>query len=131
MRSAIKARVEALNLPLDQIVVAGSGLLDALGMRRADDVDLVVSEEVFNSLASQGGWKSYTVGRDRAIGQSGIEAWKTWYGKSYDEVSEGATVIDGVRYMNHGQTIAWKRQLGRAKDINDIALLEEYYKHHG
>jgi len=42
--------LEGLALPQASFMVMGSGILDVLGIRKANDVDLVVSEEVFEQL---------------------------------------------------------------------------------
>ena len=50
-------RVKDLGLPLGQLIVIGSGLLDQLGIRAASDIDLVVSNELFNALKNDNAWK--------------------------------------------------------------------------
>ena len=46
----ILQKVKELNLPEGSYVVEGSGVLDVLGIREANDIDLVVSPEVYEKL---------------------------------------------------------------------------------
>jgi len=50
-------RVQPLELPAVDYIVIGSGVLDALGLRPANDIDLVVSEPLFGRLR-QRGWEA-------------------------------------------------------------------------
>jgi len=45
----IKGELSKFSLDETNSVVVGSGILNALGLRRAKDIDLVINEEVFHS----------------------------------------------------------------------------------
>ena len=52
-------RVKKLRLPFGQYVVIGSGTLDALGIRRAVDIDIAVLSELHAALRATGEWEEY------------------------------------------------------------------------
>ena len=72
-------RVKALNLPLDEIIVIGSGVLDAYGIRKAQDIDLAVAPEAFDSFGSDADWKQETAEWGEIYYRNAdCEAWSGW-----------------------------------------------------
>ena len=55
MSETFADKVKALNLPLDQIIVIGSGILDQLGIRLASDIDLAASSDLMKKLSEESG----------------------------------------------------------------------------
>lgn len=53
-RMDIFYEVEKLNLRKNEFVVLGSGILAALGIRNADDIDLLIQPELFEKLKKEG-----------------------------------------------------------------------------
>lgn len=51
---SVIGQLRALGLPEGQVMVMGSGILGALGIREARDIDMVVSEEVYQRQLAQG-----------------------------------------------------------------------------
>lgn len=49
MSVSLIERIKELRLPEGQFMVSGSGILDVLGIRSAEDIDLLVSPELFRS----------------------------------------------------------------------------------
>lgn len=127
--SGITQRVLELNLPLDQVVVIGSGVLDALDLRSAGDVDLVVSQDVFDSLTSADGW---TLGEkhNKPIAQRGdVEVFLSWGNDgipNFESLFADSLVVEGVHFADPQFVIDWKQGRGTDKDLRDIALLKEY-----
>ena len=120
-------RVKELNFPLDQFVIIGSGLLDAYGLRPADDIDLVVSNSLYEDLKRTGIYQE-SIRHDEGylIGDK-LEIWQTWGPEyPYEKIKATAVDIEGVNFINPDLLIVRKRQLGREKDFADIKLLEQY-----
>lgn len=122
---SIVDRVKALGFPLDEIVVIGSGLLDAYGLREASDVDLVASEALFNDLKQTGQYDLEIRHNDEVLLGQDIEIWRDW-GETYEVLVEQAVVVKDVRFASPRSIIEWKQQRGTEKDLNDIRMLEEY-----
>jgi hypothetical protein len=129
--------VKKINLPKDKYVVFGSGILAAKGIRPAKDVDFAVTSDLFRQL-QRAGWKRkfffirflscklITTGIYEAF--SNVRRGK--YQKSVEELIESAEVIEGIPFMNLEELRAFKQELGRPKDLNDIQLIDDYLRIH-
>lgn len=128
-------RVKDLGLPLDQLIVIGSGLLDQLGIRAASDIDLVVSNELFNALKNDNAWifENMTNGEIRYTNRDGsVEVWLGWDKKgesmSYDELLADSVVYDDVQFVSLNFLKDWKMWHRRDKDLVDVQLIDQYLK---
>jgi len=123
-------RVRQAGLPLDECVVIGSGILDALGLRQASDVDLVVTQRLFDELRQSSEYiYSQRYGSD-VLDKNDQEICLRWGMGSdtydYSQLIDHSVVVDGVRFTSPEFVLAWKRFMDRPKDKPDIRLLEEY-----
>lgn len=132
---AITQNIKQLDLPLDQLVVIGGGVLDALNLRPAGDIDLVLAPELFAHLVTQPDWQVAvkhgldTPQGELTITQGDTEAFLSWGSEgrpNFATLYENGMIIDGVCFANPQVVIDWKRRRGSDKDMRDIALLEEY-----
>ncbi len=132
---SIIERIKKLDLPFGHYVVIGSGPLDALGIRPANDIDIAVTPELFAALRATGEWEEETrYGKTflmRNTDGLDINPELSWsdYPTTTQEAIASALVIDGVPFMNLEELKRFKRALGREKDAADIARIEEYQKH--
>ncbi len=131
----IFSRVEALDLPQNEFVVLGSGILAALGIREVGDIDLLVKPEFFEVLKNNG-W-SYEVieigGQPREmISKGNVQAFKDfWFDEKIFPVEEGfkrSVTIKGVKFISLQTLLEYKKTATREKDANDVLLIEEYLK---
>ena len=127
---AIVERVKAANVPIDEIVVIGSGLLDAYGLREANDVDLVVSSKLYAQLKADPRFTPEIQHDEEMLVSTGADVYQTWFG-TYDELKADAVEIDGVRFSNPQRILDFKKQRNSEKDQRDIALLEAYLNERG
>lgn len=124
---AIVERVKALGLPLDQLVVIGSGLLDAYGLRQAADLDLSVSPELFESLKKSGDFTLNERSGLPFLYKDDVEVWLGWNADIvFEDLKTDAVYVDGVAFANPAVIIKRKTERGLEKDLRDIKLLEEY-----
>jgi hypothetical protein len=120
-----------LALPAEDFVVAGSGPLLAHGLKPSiHDLDLVARGKAWELAAgrapverSQSG-----LGLRIVLYHGAVEVFDHWVGDlgDVDEIIDGAESIEGVRFMSLQDTLRWKRGLGRAKDLADVRLIEQY-----
>ena len=97
------------------------------GLRKSADLDLIVTEELWHSLAEK-----FLVEDDEGtlkirIGEIEICA-KPILDYDADALIREAELIDGIRFVTLERTLEWKRRLRREKDLKDAALIEAYFK---
>lgn len=125
----IVERFQHLNLPASQCVVIGSGILDALNLRESDDIDLVVTEELFEQLRESRGWREEIRNNEAMLLKDDVEVWLSWGSKgvpNFHALYDECMVVEGVHFANPRFVIAQKRESAREKDMRDIKLLEGY-----
>ena len=134
MSETFADKVKALNLPLDQIIVIGSGILDQLGIRPASDIDLAASPDLMKKLSEESGdWikkfdddqRFYFVKDDGSA-----EVWDGWefdgQAVSYDGLLDYVVEYDGVRFVNLEFLSRWKKWRSLEKDTQDVKLIDEW-----
>lgn len=127
-------RVKATELPLDQLVVIGSGLLDQLNIRLAGDIDLVVSEGLFAELKTDSSYKVLEKHGEVCLEKPPLEIWQSWGSggtPNFAELYREGQTIDEVRYVATKTLLEQKRRRNLPKDKDDIISLERYNKKHG
>ncbi len=127
---SIIERAKRLNLPSDKYVVVGSGVLEALGIRSANDIDIAVTTELFKTLRASGEWEEEEQYGKLFLKRDGIDvipqlSWSD-YPTTTEEAIASALIIDEVPFMNLEELKKFKTALGREKDKADIALIEKY-----
>lgn len=137
MNQTFAERVKELGLPLDQMIIIGSGILDQLGIRQSTDIDVAVDRAVLEKLAGDSDWakkldknqRQYLVKHDGSV-----EIWDGWEidGRivEYDELLGYAVEYDGVKFVNLDFLRRWKSWRGREKDIQDVRLIDEWRAKH-
>jgi sulfate permease, SulP family len=125
-------KIKELNLPKGQYVVIGSGVMDILGIRRANDIDLSVTKELHQKLRKTGEWEEFEnygkifLKKDvfEINGELNWDKYKT----TTEEAIKTAFLIDGISFMNIEELLKFKMASGREKDFKDIELIKEYIK---
>lgn len=134
MSETFADKVKALNLPLDQIIVIGSGILDQLGIRPASDIDLAASPDLMKKLSEESGdWLKKFDDNQRFYfvkDDGSAEVWDGWEfdGQvvSYDDLLDYVVEYDGVRFVNLEFLSQWKKWRSREKDVQDVKLIDEW-----
>lgn len=134
----IKAEIEAIGLNADTSVVIGAGILEALGIRKCTDIDLVVSERTFSDLFAT---NKFELGENfgvKVLRNDIFDIRTIWgvLGKPYDleELKKESVLIDDVRYINLDFSLKVKEswikndKAPRQKDFRDIELIKKYRK---
>src|SRR3954470_16674257 len=99
----IKSSLNGIELNADNAVVIGSGILNALGIRESDDIDLVVDASTYAKLANSGRFKKAESYGNEILTDELFEIGTGWGvgGKeqSFADLCNHSIVIDGVRYL--------------------------------
>lgn len=132
-------RVKALGLPEGAYALMGSALLDAWGLRKANDIDLIVTPTLYDELKRRG-WEEYRKEngftylnyRDAQAVSSAERHAPPFheYPRSKQTLIDEAVCIKGTAFVSATDIIAVKKIYGRKIDLRDIQLIEEYLRAH-
>lgn len=123
-------RVKKLNFPFGEYVVIGGGILDALGIRSTDDVDLAVTPKLLKELQATGEWEEEVKHNKTFLKKDDVDinpdiSWSE-YPTTNEQAIASATVIDGVPFINLEELKRFKTASAREKDLADLVLIEKY-----
>lgn len=119
-------RIKALHLSSHEYVVIGGAVLEFLGLRQTTDVDLVVSQKVYDQLlhSKTDKWKEYVHDNGKHIlSRSGYKIMTQWMGKKIHDLQKSAFLVNDIPLMGLKDLIECKAQLGRKKDLEDIEII--------
>lgn len=123
-------KIKELNFPKEHYVVIGSGTMDVLGIRKAQDIDISASEELFEVLKNSGDWEEYEKYGRPFLKKDVFEInnqlnWDK-YNTVLEEANKTALFIDGIPFLSLDELVKFKTASGREKDIQDIKLIKEF-----
>ena len=123
-------KVKSLNFPENSYIVFGSGPLAILEIREVNDIDILVSKEMYVKLEKFGWKKIYKSQNDESLAYDIFEAYDNWnfgaYSPTLPELLSRAIKIDGVYFASLEDVQKWKTISGRPKDIKDLELIDKY-----
>lgn len=122
----IKNKLTSLGVSGTELIIVGSGILDLLGIRPNNDIDLLISKETFYKIAGHGHEILQRPDGSEKIEVDDIELMHDWYGKKVSDAAIKTTVIDGIKFMSIEEVHRWKALLDRSKDQADILLIDKY-----
>ncbi len=130
MKEEIIAKVKTLNLPTGSYVVFGSCPLAIAGIRKANDIDFLVSGELFARLKKAGWRELHKSSNDTPLVRDIFEVHDNWNFSSYNPTLEqllaSATAVDDIPFASIEEVRKWKVASGRPKDLVDVGLIDEY-----
>lgn len=127
------AIVKGLNLPKGKYALFGSAPLGIRGLRECHDIDIIVTQELWNQYRYKPEWKLKKItggGNDfEGLRNDNIELWKDWWpGWDIKKLIQEAEIIEGLPFVRMGQVLKWKKFIARKKDLEDVELIENYLK---
>ena len=124
------SKVRELDLAQGTFAIFGSGPMAVRDLKEPNDLDIIVTKEVYEKFKSVDGWieKLFHEGEDYYLEKDGIELWNTWGPGDWDiaNMIETAEMIEGLPYVTLDHVLAWKKKNNRQKDIIDIAKIKKY-----
>ena len=122
--------LDELNLPANQYAIVSSGVMAIYGIRDANDLDVVTTDQLWDKLA-----KTYKVtppprcerikvGNVEFLGEGSM--WQNPKIATPDELINSADIIDGHRYIKLEYVKAIKATRADPKDLTDIELIDKY-----
>lgn len=127
------ARVKELNLPIGKYALFGSAPLGIRNLKDCHDVDIIVTEELWNEYKNKPEWELKEMlnkFKDVYLCNGDIELWKNWRPESWDmeDLINNAEMIDGLPFVKLEEMIKWKKMNGREKDLKDVEAAENYIR---
>ncbi len=125
--SDLLGQLDELNLPTDQYAIFGSGPLAIRGIRKTDDIDILVTPSIFEKLEKQ--YPTKILNGNTLVEIGDIEAMITWPGTSSKKVQKmikQSEMIQGHPYVKLKHLIDSKKKMARPKDLKDIQLVKQY-----
>lgn len=131
-KTTIFARIKKFNLPKGQYAVFGSALLDVWGLRQANDLDIIVTPELYEQLKKEG-WKERQGNGFRILTKEDANV-TTVQDKPTDgnycpdrlQLIKDSIEINGIPFVKPEEVIACKTAYGREKDLRDIQMIQDY-----
>ncbi len=125
-------RIKKFDLPLGKYAVFGSALLDVWGLRHANDLDIIVTPELYDQLKSEG-WEEkqangfvMLIKDDANVTTVQDKPTNGDYFPDRIQLISEATIINDCPFVKVEEVIACKTAYGRQKDLNDIKMLQDY-----
>ena len=130
-KEEIISKVKKLNLPKGSYIVFGSCPLAIVGIREANDIDLLVSQKLYEKLRDLG-WQQIRKGQnDTPLVYDVFEAHDNWnfslYSPTLKDLLANAIEVDEISFASIEDVRKWKVSSGRAKDNIDIKLIDSYF----
>ena len=129
----IVSRVKELNFPLGHYVVYGSAVMEAHGIRKSKDVDILIDEFLYKELRKNGWkikWNSKRIFICKMLKKDDVECYTNLFWKKYRYSTEylinRAEYIEGLPFMSIRDYLEYKKYLPRDKDKKDVRLMEDY-----
>ena len=137
MQTKIFSRIRKFKLPLGEYAVFGSALLDVWGIRKAKDLDIIVTPKLYKRLKSKKEWKEKLANGFKILENKDANI-TTVQDKPTDgnyfpdrlQLIKNAVIIKGIPFVRIEEVIACKKAYNRKKDIKDIKAIESYVKKH-
>lgn len=122
--------LKALKLLTGQYAIFGSGPLAIRNLRDAGDIDIIVTQELWEKLAKRYPQtvKETIKGPVTSINIGHIEIYRDWLNLTpkVKELIDSADIINGLPFVKLDYVIEWKTFMGRDKDKNDLKLIKAY-----
>jgi hypothetical protein len=128
--------VKKLNFSLGEYVIVGSGPMIIRGLKKAHDIDIVATENLFNKCKLEG-WEIKPWTYPQKIGQiylrqGNVEIFKDVncgnFNPTIKELIERSEIIEGIPFVSLQDMLKFKREYNTEKHLKDIATTEEFLK---
>jgi len=136
-REQLLSILEQLELPSNQFVVFGGGVLAVRDIRQIGDVDIFVKKALYNKLSKEGWIEKRPHPHDppfleKYVDDKKINVFYDWTSRKWEpglkRFLKYPEIIEGYPFVPLEAMYEWKTRLEyqRKKDIRDIRLIEQH-----
>jgi predicted nucleic acid-binding protein len=127
--------VKSFKFKPSEFIVMGGATLEIFGLRKSHDLDILVSENLFNELRYKSGVEYFTKNNSNGdvleiLWTKEAEFYKTtWSMKTAEDLlkeKDDIVIVDEVYCANLESLLRVKKLGTREKDINDVELIEGF-----
>jgi hypothetical protein len=113
--------LRSLDFPVDEYAIFGSGPLAVRGIRANRDIDILVSNEIWNRFSKE------NTGTNK-IKRGHIEICQDWkpYFSDSSVLIDDSELIGDFRYVKLSYVLEWKEQSKVKQDREDVLQINEY-----
>lgn len=124
------SKLREFALPVGKYAIFGSGPLGIRSLKECHDLDVIVTEDIFEKYKTSPDWKLKDCNDSQYLENDGIEFWKNWNPGNWDinKLIQEAEVIDDLPFVKLEEVLKWKKINTREKDLKDIEIIENYLK---
>ena len=128
--------LKKLNLPRNEYVIIGSGVLAVRNIREVHDLDILPSDKLWDELVKKypvtpenpPDIEKILIGNIEFVGKG--SSYRDTAVATLDEIFKTADFINGFPYINLNLLRKIKLKMGRGKDLKDISLIDNYLASH-
>ncbi|MBN2585603.1 hypothetical protein JXA59_03070 [Patescibacteria group bacterium] len=133
------AELRQLQLPEGEYVVFGSGPMGIRGIRDCGDLDLLITDWLWDQLVADGHQpivKNFDMtdadGQSVHVHQEQLQIGNIELGRRFniertrEEIMNDPDMFEGIPFAKLAYVLEWKRNFNRPKDKADVKLIEEY-----
>lgn len=125
-------KVKYLDFPQGSYVVYGSGPLALVGIREANDIDMLISQELYDTLRKKG-WHMVNKGPlDKPVVKDDVECHPNWnfsmYRPTLEELLSRATIVDSVAFSSLQDVRKWKLDHDHSNRDEVLKQIDDYLK---
>lgn len=127
--------IRSLELPLGSYVIIGGSGLAVRGIRESNDIDMVVTRNLFKELQDKGWpidepfkqkWNRVRLKREPFEIFTDIYLKRSKQFIPADQLVKNAELVEGIPFLSVRDILFYKTDDPRPKDITDIALIADY-----
>lgn len=128
--------VRELGLEKGEYALFGGSCLTIRGLRKSPDVDIFISENLYEKFVSEG-WKEVASKKDnkpylvKTVRGVPVQAFSVWEKINWrPDITSYLTnpeVLDDIAFMPLSELYEWKKAVRRPKDVTDLGLIERYW----
>lgn len=126
-------KVKELGLPRGEYALFGSAPMGIRGIKECNDVDIIVTEKLWQEYLTKPGWEYTTTENGVEHIEStddDIEIWRDWqpWYQDITQFIDTAEMTDDLPFVKLEYVLEWKRKFGRKKDLRDVAVIEDFLR---
>ena len=127
--------LKELNLPYKKYVIVGGGVMEALGIKLTEDIDIVVTEEIFEKYIKSGNWivsntpkgskklKKYIDHPRLKKIEIYLDVNSEDFTPTIEELIKRSITVKGFSFISLSDLINFKKAYRRPKDRIDLDLI--------